>query len=116
MEAVRTKVEPAWQEVKSVGFQIHHGAKGESLKITYMCGMRMFNEWVAISRGGRAGHMAEHWWNYRTRFGNHEGYWPPKTAVEALRRANKGELNVPVKILVKEDGKYPRIERYIFPG
>lgn len=117
MEAIRNKktVEPAWQEVKSVRYQKHFGAKGESLKITYVCGMRMFNEWVAIGRGGRAGYMADHFWTYRTRFGKHEGYWPPKTVDEAIMRANKGELNAPIRILIKEDGKYPSIGRYIFP-
>jgi len=115
-EAVRTATKPAWQKVSKVLYQIHHGAKGESLKVTYVCGMRMFNEWVALGRGSRAGYMAEHWWTYRSQWNKHADFWPPKTVQEAIKRANKGELNAPVKILINENGKYPSIGQYIFPG
>lgn len=115
-EAVKIGSKPTWQEVKKVLYQIHHGPKGESLKVTYVCGMRMFNEWVAIGRGGRAGYNSEHWWTYRSKWKNHPDYWPPKNVRDALKRASRGELNEPTRILINENGKYPNIGQHIFGG
>jgi len=116
VEAIKTSKGPssAWHDVTQVLYTKHFGAKGTSLKVTYRCGMRMFNEWLAIGRGGRGGYMADHWWTYRSRFAKHPEYWPPTDVDIALKRIKRGELNEPTRILVEEDGKYPRIERSEF--
>lgn len=76
----------------------------QSMKVTYFCGLRNFQEWVCLEHPKLAGKIARDWWRQR-----HKSE-PPKTTEEALK--HMGELRVPKKIRVwvnKAHGKLPEI-------
>jgi len=76
------------------------------IKVQYMCGLRMFNEWVLMQGTGLNLHKAHEWWRMRTK----ENI--PATTDEALSRLS--ELRVPRKIEVHVNLKYPEIKRVIW--
>lgn len=76
------------------------------IKVQYMCGLRMFNEWVLMQGTGLNLHKAHEWWRMRTK----ENI--PVTTDEALSRLS--ELRVPRKIEVHVNLKYPEIKRVIW--
>ena len=76
------------------------------IKVQYMCGLRMFNEWVLMQGTGLNLHKAHEWWRMRTK----ENI--PVTTAEALSRLS--ELRVPRKIEVHVNLKYPEIKRVIW--
>lgn len=76
------------------------------IKVQYMCGLRMFNEWVLMQGTGLNLHKAHEWWRMRTK----ENI--PVTTDEALSRLS--ELRVPRKIEVHVNLKYPEVKRVIW--
>lgn len=93
-----------WIEVSKVSYRIHT-KKGspDSLKVTYVCGLKMFNEWVLIDHPGYAGHNAKQWVKNRWR----EMSPPPGNVIDLHRKSST--LWTPSKIKVDDGGKYPRI-------
>lgn len=77
-----------------------------SMRVDYVCGLRVFTEWVTLEHEGFPRHKARHWWKYRA------NTVPPDTIDEALRRSI--ELEKPLFIEVQEDGKYPVVKKCIF--
>lgn len=75
--------------------------KPDSLKITYQCGLRFFNEWICLEHPGYAGRKAREWWVRTAKT------TPPKTIIEALEQID--DLMVPSGIKVRVDTKYPEI-------
>jgi DNA repair protein RadD len=94
-------------EVSSVAYAHHQKAgKPASLKVTYLCGMRRFSEWICIEHAGMARMKAVTWWNARM-----PGSCP-RTVDEALAAADG--LVRPTAITVDETDKFPEIIKHEF--
>lgn len=88
--------------VDSVIYAKHSkSGKPDSLKITYHCGLRVFNEWVCLEHPGYAGRKASEWWNSISKNP------PPKTVEDALQEVER--LRVPNAIKVWVNKKYPEV-------
>jgi DNA repair protein RadD len=95
-----------WHEVTNIEYT-RHIAKGSGtpmLLIRYVCGLRVFREYLPLEHGGFPAYKAQFWWKNRTT------YPVPKTVHEALETAKY--LRTPTKILVNENGQYPEIKNY----
>lgn len=77
-----------------------------SLKVTYFCGLRNFEEWICFEHEGFPRKKAHEWWK------KHGGVKPPLTVEEALQRLN--ELKEANQIKVWTNKKYPEIMNYGF--
>lgn len=75
-----------------------------TLRVTYVCGIKSFNEWVCIEHHGYAKEVATKWFDLRTNGIN------PSKVDEALALSPK--IKTPHRILVREGGKYPQILKY----
>lgn len=75
-----------------------------SIKVSYFCGLQMFNEWVMLEHPGMASKRARDWWRSR-----HQEE-PPPTTHQALQRVS--ELRKPAQIRVWVNKKYPDILGY----
>lgn len=75
-----------------------------SIKVSYFCGIQMFNEWVCLEHSGLAGKRARDWWRQR------HMEEPPPTTYLALQRCS--ELRIPARIRVWTNKKYPEILGY----
>lgn len=73
----------------------------DSIKITYYCGLRRFDEWLCLEHPGYAGRKAREWWLIVAKT------TPPQTVDEALQ--NIDLLRVPDGIRVRVDTKYPEV-------
>ena len=97
-----------WHDVTEIKYFVYTGSRNiPMLKVSYMCGLRRFNEYVCVQHSGYAKHVAQHWW--KKRFNSD---FIPETADDAF--INSHLLKTPSKILVKEKGKYPEILEYKF--
>lgn len=72
-----------------------------SLKVTYYCGLKMFNEFVCIEHEGGAKRKAYNWWQERTPAPM------PQTVGEALEQVSG--LMTPTHLRVWVNKKYPEI-------
>ena len=75
-----------------------------SLRATYYCGLRKFDEWICLEHRGWPRKKAEEWWRARAKTP------PPATVLEAFERAK--ELQTPERIRVWVNKKYPEILGY----
>lgn len=96
-------------EVDSVNYSKNNKTPA-SLKVTYFCGLRKFDEWVCLEHDGFAGKKARDWW--RARSGDLDGV--PETVDEALVDINS--LLIPSHIRVWVNRKYPQILAVDFSG
>lgn len=78
----------------------------DTLKVSYYCGLRLFQEWVCFEHSGFALHKAHAWWDERCALER-----PPTTDI-AL--ANVKALRTPASIKVWVNKKYPEIMTYGF--
>jgi DNA repair protein RadD len=95
-------------DVKRVIYSLHEKKNSDgvlisppSMKVSYFCGLQMFNEWVCLEHPGGISKRARDWWRQRHR------EEPPATTYEALRRHS--ELRVPARIRVHTNKRYPEI-------
>jgi len=96
-------------EVNKVIYNLHEKKNKQgvimappSIKVSYFCGLRMFNEWVCLEHSGFALKKARDWWRQR-----HQEE-PPVTTHRALEKVS--ELTVPSRIKVWVNQKpYPEI-------
>lgn len=72
-----------------------------SMKVSYVCGLRMFFEWICLEHVGNSSKQARDWWRMR----HYEE--PPKTSFEAVQKSN--QLRKPTQIKVWVNKKYPEI-------
>lgn len=72
-----------------------------SIKVSYICGLRQFNEWITLEHPGFAGKRARDWWRQR------HSEEPPPTTHAALEKVS--QLRVPSRIRVWVNKKYPEI-------
>lgn len=98
-------------EVKKVIYSLHEKKNSSgilisppSMKVSYFCGLQMFNEWVCLEHNGIASKKARDWWRQRHR------EEPPATTYEALKRHS--ELRIPARIRVQVNLKYPEVLGY----
>ena len=75
-----------------------------SIKVSYICGLKMFTEWVCLEHKGLPSHSAKEWWRQRHR------EEPPVTTYQALQRVS--ELRIPTQIKVHINKPYPEILGY----
>lgn len=76
-----------------------------SIRVSYYCGLRKFDEWVCLEHEGFARKKARDWWRNRA-----PGTQPPETIAEAFQRL--GELRTPTHIRVWVNKKHPEIMSY----
>lgn len=94
--------------VDSVSYKRHEKpGKPVSMKVTYQCGMRRFNEWVCLEHRGFALAKAVEWWRVRAGLGD-----VPSTVNDALELAY--QLPSPTHVQVDETDKYPTIVAHTF--
>jgi DNA repair protein RadD len=101
---------PQIVEFKVTGVSFHrHDKPGRppSLRVSYVCGLRRFDQWVCLEHTGYAQYKAAQWWN------EHGSTPVPTTVDEALVRA-PAELAQPKAIYVWTNCKHPEIMRYEF--
>ena len=91
-------------------FYFEHKKKSspKSMKVTYICGMKTFNEWICLNHSGWAKGMADNW--IKSRLNGAKSM--PNTVDEALKIS--AEFRRPIEITVKEDARYPEIIGYKF--
>lgn len=77
-----------------------------SIKVSYICGIRKFDEWVCLESKGLALRKAREWWRQRM------GEEPPVSTYEALRSIQ--HARVPSKIRVHVNLKFPEVLGYEF--
>ncbi|KAF1706248.1 DEAD/DEAH box helicase [Pseudoxanthomonas sacheonensis] len=94
--------------VDSVKYARHEKpGKPVSMKVTYQCGMRRFNEWVCLEHRGFALAKAVEWWRVRAGSGA-----VPANVNDALELAY--QLPSPLSVQVDETDKYASIVAHTF--
>lgn len=101
---------PEWVNVYDLRYSNHvsRGSGINLLKVEYICGLRLFYDYVCLEHTGFAQEKAHRWWKERQ--------WQtddvPETIEDALWQC--GDLAIPNRILVAKDGKYWKIKDYDF--
>lgn len=80
-----------------------------SIRASYYCGLRLFEEWVCLEHEGFAKKKGRDWWRARSQVQE-----PPATVHEAMARL--GELRTPTHIRVWINKKHPEIMAYDYSG
>lgn len=98
-------------DVQNVFYKEHKKLNGSgvqvsppTLKVSYICGLRMFNEYICLEHSGMAGKMARDWWRQR------HAEEPPQTIYQALQRTQ--QLKVPRQIRVWVNKQFPEVTGY----
>jgi len=93
-----------WHTVEDVKYFNYKGKKNiPMLKVSYMCGLRRFNEYVCLQHSGYALMKARRWWERRS------DQRAPETVQQALELSKS--LKRPEKILVYEGKSFPEIKQ-----
>ena len=94
-------------KVTRVTYQQHDKiGKPPSMKVTYICGLRKFTEYVCFEHSGFPHLKATKWWE------QHSDAEMPETTAEALAIAST--LPVPAVIKVWTNSAYPEVMKYDF--
>jgi DNA repair protein RadD len=97
-----------WLQVHGVSYSRHDKLGGRpSLKVTYSCGLKSYNEWVCIEHQGYARQKAAEWWRKRG-----PGCPVPLSVDAAIAQASR--LARPSEISVRPSGRYFEITGYRF--
>lgn len=97
-EVIIEENRPIWLDVNDVIYSIHANyGLTSSVKVSYVCGKNVVNEWVCVEHSGFAKAKANHWIKFR-------GGVPCDT-VEGLMEQSK-KLKKPSKILVSKKNKF----------
>ena len=97
-----------WLPVHGVSYSRHDKRGGRpSMKVTYSCGLKSYNEWVCVEHQGYARQKAAEWWRKRA-----PGYPMPRNVDEAIAQA--GQLARPNAISVRPSGRFLEISGYRF--
>lgn len=96
-----------YMNVDLMNAKIHQKpGKPDSLKVTYICGMKLCNVWLAFEGKGLAKHKAFEWWR------QHHSDDVPATAQEAFNRFK--ECRKTGMIRCDFSGKYPEVLEFLF--
>jgi DNA repair protein RadD len=90
---------------------VRHKKEGrpDSIKVSYYCGLRLFEEWICLEHEGYARKKAREWWRQR---------WPgdvsviPESTTDALKLVEY--LKIPRIIKVWINRKHPEIISYVY--
>ncbi|MFY0622763.1 MAG: hypothetical protein JXQ89_13840 [Pelagimonas sp.] len=97
-----------WLPVHGVSYSRHDKRGGlPSMKVTYSCGLKSYNEWVCVAHQGYARQKALEWWRKRA-----PGCPMPRTVDDAIAQA--GQLARPTAISVRPSGRFLEISGYRF--
>ena len=97
-----------WLQVHGVSYSRHDKRGGlPSMKVTYSCGLKSYNEWVCVAHQGYARQKALEWWRKRA-----PGCPMPRTVDDAIAQA--GQLARPTAISVRPSGRFLEISGYRF--
>ena len=97
-----------WLSVHGVYYSRHDKLGGRpSMKVTYSCGLKSYNEWVCVEHQGYARQKALEWWRKRA-----PGFQMPRTVDDAIAQA--GQLTRPTAISVRPSGRFLEISGYRF--
>ena len=95
--------------VDTLTFRVHQKpGKPDSIKVTYYCGFKKFNEYVLIEHEGFGRRKANTWWRERTQIPL------PATTAEAIPLLDS--LAVPTHIRVHTNKPHPEILKVTFIG
>lgn len=91
-------------DISRIMYNRHVGKKSQqaSIKVSYLCGLNMFSEFVSFDIGGLPGHLAREWWRQR------HTEDPPATTDEALKKIMECRTPRRVKVWVNK-GKFPQV-------
>jgi DNA repair protein RadD len=97
-------------KVDHVTYHKYLGKSGKwTLRVTYWCGIKCFQEWVCIQHTGYARQKAVAWWLRRA-----PNSVFPESIDEAIDRQR--ELLTPTAIRIDTNGQFPAIVGYQFPA
>ena len=97
-----------WLPVHGVFYSRHDKRGGRpSMKVTYSCGLKSYNEWVCVEHEGYARQKAAEWWRKRA-----PGCRMPRNVDDAIAQA--GQLALPTAISVRPSGRFLEISGYRF--
>ena len=108
-ELIRATVEPVYEtfDVKQVFYNRHTKIDARPIiKVSYLCGLKMFSEYVCIEHPGYAGRKAREWWAQRINIPC------PHTTDEALSHIR--QFRQPKQIRVWLNRTYPEILGVVF--
>lgn len=95
-------------KVDRIVYQKHRKeGRPDSIRVTYYCGLRRFDEWVCLEHEGFARRKARDWWRQRM-----PDVAPPETTAAAMELVEK--LLIPKRIRIWLNKKYPEILDYIY--
>lgn len=105
--------EKLWYDIDDVSYFLHNNKKTpKSMKVTYLCGLKTFSEWICVEQKGWAKNMANNWIKNRNRNG-YKFTDEIDNADELCKIANDIFVK-PKQIRIKEIGKYPEILDFRF--
>lgn len=103
-----------WFEVNRVLYSVGKNKKRIDakpyLKVSYVCGLRQFTEFVFLDAGGSAGHYAREWWRKR-----HEQEPPTPSNCQPFESATHAAMSVhsqfrmPRRVKVQLNEQYPTV-------
>ena len=97
-----------WLPVDGVSYSRHDKLDGlPSLKVTYICGLKSYSEWVCFEHQGYARQKAVDWWCKRA-----AGFAVPHSVDEAI--AGAMHLARPSEISVRPSGRYVEVSGHRF--
>ena len=99
-----------WHDVTRVDYGLHRKeGKPDSLRVDYYAGLlRVATEWVCFSHIGFARQKADNWWMRR------ENKSMPSGTQEALEWLEFHNIEEPVRIATRKNGKYTEVKDYEF--
>jgi DNA repair protein RadD len=102
--------ELVWHDVSRTDYALHRKeGKPDSLRVDYYSGLlRVASEWVCFSHVGYARQKAENWWMRRERKSM------PSGTQEALEWLEFYDIEEPVRIATRKNGKYTEVKDYEF--
>lgn len=102
-----------WVGVDQVTYAKHSKAgRPDTIRVTYFCGLRMYQEWLCFEHRGYPLHKAHDWWRGRQRQAPELPHPVPETVDEALTCI--AALPTPSKVQVWINKKYPEVTSYDF--
>jgi DNA repair protein RadD len=105
-----SEIEPESVICDSMLFRRHKKeGKPDSVRVSYQCGIAIFNTWVCVEHGGYARDNAYMWLRQHLPDGD-----IPHTTADILEMGNAGAFLTPVSITIKQAGQYPEIIDYDF--
>jgi DNA repair protein RadD len=105
-----TVSELVWRDVSRVEYKLHRKpGKPDSMRVDYYEGiLRVASEWVCFEHTGYARQKAEQWWARRAK------KLAPENTEGAIDWLNFHEIEEPIRIATRKNGKYTEVKDYEF--